>query len=159
MNSDHPAGLSQWMFWCEIALPHIDSRKECQRLAELATAKSEDEGQGKVQDVNVFNIYIPKTLSFYCKNIVDEKLKELLNTLMDRSLTLEEKLLRVDRILPIPPERSSYEIAEYFGVAQSSVIRTEWWRARQKKKRDDAAEAIYKRMKHYENTRPSPWGE
>jgi hypothetical protein len=58
-------------------------------------------------------------------------LPNLLTIACDSTLTVDEKLAALHRLVPIADDRTAEQIAADLSVSKSSVIRTNWWRNRQ----------------------------
>lgn len=83
-----------------------------------------------------------RLLSVYSNRVSDERMKQAAHVLADESLTANDKLTRIDGLLPFPPTASAEQLGEMLGVSKQAVMKTVWWR---KNRRGESDEEIERR--------------
>lgn len=62
--------------------------------------------------------------------------------LADDKLTANEKLTKIDGLMPFPPTASAEQLGNMLGVRKQAVMKTAWWR---KNRRGESDEEIERR--------------
>ncbi|MDY3561968.1 hypothetical protein R5W23_003399 [Gemmata sp. JC673] len=66
-------------------------------------------------------------LRIFTNGLSDERIKSALRAFMRANQTANEKLVAIDRILPIPPTASAEQLGELLGVTKQAILKTGWW--------------------------------
>jgi hypothetical protein len=59
--------------------------------------------------------------------VSDERLKKAAQLLADAQLTANEKLTKIDALIPLPATASAEQLGEMLGVTKQAVLKTDWW--------------------------------
>ncbi|HZT81520.1 MAG TPA: hypothetical protein VFA26_14940 [Gemmataceae bacterium] len=78
--------------------------------------------------------------------VVDERLREAARVLADDALTTNEKLARIDALIPIPPTASARQLAEMLSVSKQTIAKTDWWI--RNRRGEKASEIARRRERH-----------
>jgi hypothetical protein len=66
-------------------------------------------------------------LRVFTNGIVDERIKRASQLLADEKLSANEKLTKIDALIPFPPTASAEQMGEMLGVTRQAVMKTDWW--------------------------------
>jgi hypothetical protein len=75
--------------------------------------------------------------SVYTNGVVNQKLVDAARVLEDSSLSTGEKLMRIDKLVPLPPTASAAQLGKMLGVSKTMVLKTPWWIQNRKGEKDD----------------------
>jgi hypothetical protein len=64
----------------------------------------------------------------YANGIADDRIKKAIPLLADDRLTVNEKLTKIDALMPFPATASAEQLGEMLGVTKQAVLKTEWWK-------------------------------
>jgi hypothetical protein len=74
--------------------------------------------------------------------------------LSDARLTANEKLTKIDALIPFPATASAEQLGEMLGVTKQAVLKTDWWIQNRKGEKDSEVgrrrDGHRKRAKSYE---------
>jgi hypothetical protein len=80
---------------------------------------------------------LKKLLHLYTDGVSDEKMKQAALVLDNRNLTVNEKLYKLDALIPIPANTSARGLGQLFGVSGQAIMDTDWWKEKRKGKKDE----------------------
>jgi hypothetical protein len=83
-----------------------------------------------------------RLISVYTEGLVDQRLASAADVLLNKSLTTNERLSKIDSSVPIPPTASAAKLGQMLGVTKQAVMRTQWWREH---RRNQGADLIGRR--------------
>lgn len=66
-------------------------------------------------------------LRVFTNGVADERLRQAAQILTDDSLTANEKLTKIDGLMPLPPTASAEQLGAMLGVSKQAVMKTAWW--------------------------------
>jgi hypothetical protein len=66
-------------------------------------------------------------LRVFTNGLADDRIERASRVLSDDELTANEKLTRIDGLIPFPPTASAEQLGEMLGVSKQAVLKTEWW--------------------------------
>ena len=66
-------------------------------------------------------------LRVFTNRLADDRIKKAARLLSDGQLTTNEKLTRIDALIPLPPTASAEQLGEMLGVTKQAVLKTDWW--------------------------------
>jgi len=89
----------------------------------------------------------------FTNGIVDERIRQAAQTLVDDTLTANEKLTRIDELIHFPPTASAEQLGKMLGVTKQAVMKTGWWC---KNRRGETQEEIDRRFDKHEERRGTP---
>lgn len=92
-------------------------------------------------------------LRVFTNGVVDERIEQAALVLADESLTANEKLTKIDGLMPLPPTASAEQLGEMLGVSKQAVMKTAWWR---KNRRGETQKEIDDRFQDHEDKRGTP---
>jgi len=67
------------------------------------------------------------TINFYTGGIADDRLQQVAAIVAQRDLSVDERLQKINDILPIPATASLQDVADLFGVTRQAVHQTDWY--------------------------------
>jgi hypothetical protein len=73
----------------------------------------------------------------FTNGIADERFKEATRLLENETLTANEKLTRIDGLIPFPATASAEQLGGMLGVTKQAVMKTEWWQRNRKGEKAD----------------------
>jgi hypothetical protein len=76
-------------------------------------------------------------LRVYTNGTSDERFKKAAELLADDTLTTEEKLTKIDALIPLPPTASAETLGQLLGVSKQMVLKTRWWVETRKGEKDN----------------------
>lgn len=91
-----------------------------------------------------------RLLNVFTNGLADERLGRAGNVLNDDSLTVDEKLWKIDALMPIPPTASAAKLGKALGVSKAAVQGTTWYI--QKRKGQRGHEIGRRREQHRERS-------
>lgn len=90
----------------------------------------------------------------FTNGISDDRIEKAALLLYDGALSANEKLTKIDALLPIPPTASAEQLGIMIGVTKQAVLKTPWWTQNRKgEKKSEVGrrrESHRKRAKSYE---------
>jgi hypothetical protein len=86
-------------------------------------------------------------LRVYVNNIADERFQQAARIAADDKLTVNEKLTRIDELIPFPPTASAEQLGAALGVTKQAVMKTEWWDKNRRGMADETVELRRDRLK------------
>jgi len=90
----------------------------------------------------------------FTNGIADDRIGKATRLLTDNKLTANEKLTKIDALIPFPATASAEQLGEMLGVTKQAVLKTSWWiRNRKGEKENEVGrrrEGHRKRAKTYE---------
>lgn len=66
-------------------------------------------------------------LRVYTNGVADERLRQAAQILTDDTLTVHEKLTKIDGLIRFPPTASAEQLGVMLGVSKQAVMKTAWW--------------------------------
>lgn len=66
-------------------------------------------------------------LSVFTNGLSDERILKASRLLTDENLTVNEKLTKIDALMPFPPTASAEQLGALLRVSKQAVLKTEWW--------------------------------
>lgn len=97
-------------------------------------------------------------LKVFTNGIADERIKKAALILEDSSLRVNEKLTKINDLMPFPFTASAEQLGKLLGVSKQAVIKTDWWDTN--RKGEKTSEIGRRRKRHQERAgeyeRPDP---
>ena len=94
-------------------------------------------------------------LRLFTNGIADARIEKAARVLADKYLTANEKLTKIDDLIPFPATASAEQLGEMLGVSKQAVLKTDWWiQHRKGEKKSEIGrrrEGHQKRGKSYED--------
>ena len=87
---------------------------------------------GQVTAPNPRDGAIMALLQLFTNGVADIRIGQASAVLADDGLTANDKLNRIDRLIPFPATASAERLAEALGVSKQAVLKTSWWRQNRK---------------------------
>ena len=87
----------------------------------------------------------------FTNGVSDDRIRQAARLLDDDKLTVNEKLTKIDALIPIPATASAEQLGQMLGVTKQAVLKTEWWIQNRKGERQD--EIGRRRVKHQERAK------
>jgi hypothetical protein len=119
-------------------------------FAELLKAKQTAENPAPTPATDAPSLPL---LRVFTNGIVDERIQNAALVLADSKLTANEKLTKIDGLMPLPATASAEQLGEMLGVTKQAVMKTEWWR---KNRRGETEEEIDRRFDEHKKRRGTP---
>jgi hypothetical protein len=66
-------------------------------------------------------------LRVYTSGLSDDRIAAAAQVVANKRLSVNNKLYKLDKLLPIPPTASAAVLAELFDISKQAVIKTAWW--------------------------------
>ena len=85
-----------------------------------------DEGQAAV-----------RLLSIFTNGLADERFDKAGDVLNDNGLTVDEKLWKIDALMPIPPTVSAAKLGKSLGVSKTAIQNSTWYVQKRKGERQN----------------------
>src|SRR5262249_27728001 len=90
----------------------------------------------------------------FTNGIADDRIKRATRFLADDRLTANEKLTKIDALIPFPATASAEQLGAMLGVTKQAVLKTDWWMQNRKGEKESEVgrrrEGHRKRAKSYE---------
>jgi len=77
-----------------------------------------------------------RVVSLFTGGIADARIPEVARVVKDKTLTVNERLERVDSLFRIPAATSAAQLAKVLGVSRQAVMKTAWWKAHRRGAKD-----------------------
>jgi hypothetical protein len=98
---------------------------------------------------------VTRLLRVFTDGIADDRIRKAAQLLGNGKLTVNEKLTKIDELIPLPAIATAEQLAEMLGVTKQAVLKTDWWVRKRKGETendvDDRRERHRKRAKGYES--------
>lgn len=82
----------------------------------------------------------------FTNGIADDRIEKATWLLADDNLTANEKLAKIDALIPFPATASAEQLGEMLGVTKQAVLKTDWWK--QNRKGEKESEVGRRREEH-----------
>jgi len=92
-------------------------------------------------------------LRVFTNGIVDERIQQATQILADDTLTANEKLTKIDSLMPLPATASAEQLGEMLSVTKQAILKTPWWC---RHRRGETREEIDRRFDEHEKRRGTP---
>ena len=90
----------------------------------------------------------------FTNGIADDRIEKATRLLADDKLTVNEKLTKIDALIPFPATASAEQLGEMLGVTKQAVLKTDWWIQNRKGEKESEVgrrrDGHRKRAKSYE---------
>jgi hypothetical protein len=90
----------------------------------------------------------------FTNGIADDRIEKATRLLADDELTANEKLTKIDALIPFPATASAEQLGVMLGVTKQAVLKTDWWTQQRKGEKENEVgrrrEGHRKRVKSYE---------
>lgn len=86
-------------------------------------------------------------LRVFTHGIVDERIRQAAQIIVDDTLTVHDKLTQIDELIPFPPTALAEQLGEMLGVTRQAVMKTVWWRQNRRGRIAEKIERRRSRMK------------
>ena len=83
------------------------------------------------------NQSLQRLLSVFTNGIADERFGTAANVLQDGNLTVNQKLTKIDELIPFPPTASANQLRQMLGVSKMAVMTSKWWEDNRKGKKEE----------------------
>jgi hypothetical protein len=94
----------------------------------------------------------------FTNGLSDDRIEKAAQLLADDKLTVNEKLTKIDALIPLPATASAEQLADMLGVTKQAVLKTAWWVQNRKGERESEVgrrrECHHKRARSYEAPGP-----
>lgn len=114
--------------------------------AKSETGKSANEGAGTIDHQAALQML----LRVFTNGVMDEKIDRAASVLQDTTLTADEKLTKIDGMIPFPPTVSAATLGRLVGVTKQAVMKEAWWTNNRKGEKENAIGR--RRAKHCERS-------
>jgi hypothetical protein len=91
---------------------------------ELATKSKRSTARG---DRRTDDQPLSRLIRFYTNGVSDDRIQEALIVLEDERLTTNEKLRKIDGLMPVPASASAQQLGKLLRVTKQAVMKTDWW--------------------------------
>lgn len=127
-------------------LPAADACDEIERrLSELwrwCATKSGDVGAASSTNVNTLlnndeSHPIHRLIRLLAGGIADDRVQQAAAILQNDTLTANEKLIKVNSVLPLPAKSSAEQLADLLNISKTAVLKTSWWKQNRKGEKAD----------------------
>jgi hypothetical protein len=90
----------------------------------------------------------------FTNGLADDRIKNATRLLSNRHLTANDKLTKIDALIPFPATASAEQLGEMLGVTKQAVLKTDWWIQNRKGEKENEIgrrrEGHRKKAKEYE---------
>src|SRR5205823_3165270 len=94
----------------------------------------------------------------FTNGLADERIEKAARVLSNDQLTANEKLTKIDALIPFPATASAEQLGDMLGVTRQAVLKTGWWIENRKGEKENETgrrrAAHQKRAKDYEPPGP-----
>lgn len=117
--------------------------------------KSTSRGDVIVEENALATIQLQRALlRVYSNGIFDENIMQATLLLADDTLTVNDKLTKIDALIPFPANAFAEQLGEMLGKTKQAVLKTDWWIQKRKGEKDSEVgkrrDLHRKRAKSYE---------
>ena len=78
-----------------------------------------------------------RLVSVFTGGIANERFDRAMKVSQDSTLTTNEKLTKIDSVMPFPATASAEQLGRMLGVTKQAVLKTEWWTQHRKGEKAD----------------------
>jgi hypothetical protein len=147
-------GCVEWLGW-ETMEPTAD-RESGQSVPSEDAGTQTAECSTQRQDGSDNSSAIQRLLSVFTSGVADDRVARAASVLENVNLTANEKLMRIDQVLPLPAKASAEQLGELLGVSKQAVLKSDWWD--QHRKGEKASEIGRRRDVHLQRTDQRDFG-
>jgi hypothetical protein len=133
-NTDLANDLLRRMAHDESLLRQFES--SASTLESAFPPKKQDESQSKLVAAQT-DQHSLALLSVFTNGMSDERIKRAAELLGQSGLTANEKLWKIDAILPFPATASAEQLGFLVGVTKQAVFKTDWWTMKRKGEKEN----------------------
>src|SRR5262249_56643208 len=105
-----------------------------------------ERGEGRAKLIALMHVFT--------NGIADDRFVQATRLLANDQLTANEKLTKIDTLIPFPATASAEQLGEMLGVTKQAVLKTDWWMQNRKGEKENEVgrrrEGHRKRAKNYE---------
>jgi hypothetical protein len=87
-------------------------------------------------------------LRVYTNGLSDDRIAAAAQVVANKQLSVNNKLYKLDKLLPIPPTASAAVLAELFDISKQAVMKTAWWA--EHRSNEGAAKVEQRRAIHHD---------
>jgi hypothetical protein len=73
------------------------------------------------------NDSMARLLRLFTNGVVDDQIKKASSLVEDDALNVNDKLTKINSLIPFPANASAEHLAELLGVTKQAVLKTAWW--------------------------------
>lgn len=66
-------------------------------------------------------------LRIFTNRLADDRIEKATRVVDNGALTANEKLTRIDALVPVPPTASAEQLGQLLGVSKQAIMKTSWW--------------------------------
>jgi hypothetical protein len=112
---------------------HVELRRWEKRLDDMGRGQSPAAaGETQAKSTGDDNA-LAALLTVFTNGVSDERITQAAALLSDASLTVDEKLTKIDALIPFPPTASAEKLGDMLGgVTKQSVAKSDWWKQNRK---------------------------
>lgn len=83
---------------------------------------------------------VGRLLAVYGGGVADERIAQAARIVDDPSLTVSERLEKIDDILPVPPSVPAAQLGQLLGVSKTAILKSTWWVRHRRRERQAEVE-------------------
>ncbi|WP_131818196.1 hypothetical protein [Planctopirus hydrillae] len=83
---------------------------------------------------------LSRLINLYTDGVAHEKIRQASLVLQSDTLTVNEKLEKIDALVPFPPHVSAQQLADMLQKTKTSVLNSEWWKRNRRGRKDEDSE-------------------
>lgn len=146
-HGKRPSEVADWSLtqFCDLASSPSGANLVDARVGEVTEVKGMSDDEAK-----------RRLLSLFTGGVTDEKFQKAAAILQDESLNVNDKLTKIDTIIPFPATASAEDLGRLLGVTKQTVLKTEWWKQHRKGEKADEVgrrhQGHLERAKQYESS-------
>jgi hypothetical protein len=81
---------------------------------------------------------IAALLHVFTNGVADDRIERAATVLSDAQFTANEKLTKIDALMPFPATASAQQLGDLLAVKKQAVLKTDWWIQNRKGKKEEA---------------------
>ena len=122
------------------------AKKKISPAPEKGPPNPPERGEGRAKLIALMRVFT--------NGIADDHFAQATRLLANDQLTANEKLTKIDALIPFPATASAEQLGEMLGVTKQAVLKTDWWMQQRKGEKESEIgrrrEGHRKRAKSYE---------
>ena len=96
---------------------------------------STERGEGRANDQATLRLF-----NIFTNGLADERLDRMRDVLNDDKLSVDDKLWKIDALIPIPPTVSAAKLGKAMGVSKTAIQKTTWYIKKRKGQKNSEIE-------------------
>jgi hypothetical protein len=143
-------GSVEWLGW-DVLTAAVDADRQPPSASTEAPDSPAQTGEELPEETGNDSSAVQQLLRVFTNGVVDDRIAKAAAVLNTPRLTVHEKLMQIDAVLPFPATASAEQLGVLLGVSKQAVLKSKWWS--ENRKGEKASEVGRRRDVHRERAK------